>query len=161
MQWWHTHSVRLGGTWRAALYAIRRGIMSITDDLNRDGIAFAHYDDLFPDGMWPQLEKAAADFMASEDVRMKAEQYQDDPTRGTKERFLARILKEDRREPIMLWPDDIWLKAGINERLVGVADAYFRGNHPILSYYDLWYAIPIDETRERVKTQVWHWERVL
>ncbi len=127
----------------------------LVDRLDKDGYATIPFPELFHDeDVWQAVAERGASFVADTERGLELETSGLGSAlrrRGGKE-FVVRAYSFD---GVTLGVDDPWLRACLSQRLLGVANAYLR-MWSKLSYVDLWYTAPQDESTERAASQLWH-----
>jgi phytanoyl-CoA dioxygenase PhyH len=121
--------------------------------LRNDGYATLSFSELVPDpAVWADLEADAERFIRETESGLAAEQAGTETTlkRRAGKEFVVRKYSWGAR----LGLDDPWLRAGINQRLLDVANAYL-GMWSKLEYVDVWYTPPAGGD-ERKSSQRWH-----
>jgi hypothetical protein len=123
--------------------------------LREDGYATLPFTELVPDPpVWSDLEADAARFVEETEAGLAAELEGNETAlkRRPGKEFVVRKYSWGAR----LGLDDPWLRAGINQRLLDVANAYL-GMWSKLEYVDVWYTPPAgDDDDERKSSQRWH-----
>lgn len=121
--------------------------------LREHGYATLPFSKLVPDPtVWAELESDAARFVEETEAALAAEREGAETTlkRRAGKEFVVRKYSWG----VKLALDDPWLRAGINERLLAVANAYL-GMWSKLEYVDVWYTPPAGRG-ERQSSQRWH-----
>jgi hypothetical protein len=125
----------------------------IVERLRREGYATLPFSELVPDvSMWSELEADAARFVAETEVELAREQ--EGETSALRRRAGKEFVVRKYSWGVQLGPDDPWLRAGTNPRLLDVANAYL-GLWSKLEYVDVWYTLPAGGD-DRRSSQRWH-----
>jgi hypothetical protein len=134
--------------WRAANRArlfrpgpVEPRVQRILDDLKRDGIAIAGFDELF--GSTELYETAAAD------ARRRADAARAEDRLGSSEKkpFLTKLHPEE------FQIDEPYARIALHPSVLSVANAYVRMRTYLLAV-DVWLTSPVPG--EAVETQLWH-----
>src|SRR5262245_59992836 len=134
--------------WRAANRArlFRPGpleprLQRVLDDLKRDGIAIARFDEIF--GSNELYEAAAAD------ARTRADAARSEDRLGTSERkpFLTKLHPEE------FEMDEAYTQIALHPDILSIANAYVRMRTWLLAV-DVWLTSPLPG--EATETQLWH-----
>jgi hypothetical protein len=133
-----------------ALDSVQQGVRK---RLREEGYATLPFSELVPDAsVWEELETDAQRFVSGTEAGLAAEREggESELRRRAGKEFLVR--KYAWGVPLAL--DDPWLRAGINPRLLDLANAYL-GMWSKLEYVDVWYTPPAD-SEDRRSSQRWH-----
>jgi hypothetical protein len=129
-----------------ALDETQRGIV---EQLRAHGYATLPFTELVPDrAVWDELEADAGRFVTETEAEL--ERGGSALRRRAGKEFVVRKYSWG----VQLGHDDPWLRAGINLRLLDVANAYL-GLWSKLEYVDVWYTLP-EPVSERRSSQRWH-----
>jgi hypothetical protein len=129
-----------------ALDETQRGIV---EQLREHGYATLPFTELVPDrAVWDELEADVARFVTETEAEL--ERGGSALRRRAGKEFVVRKYSWG----VQLGHDDPWLRAGINPRLLDVANAYL-GLWSKLEYIDVWYTLPEPDS-ERRSSQRWH-----
>jgi hypothetical protein len=126
---------------------------SIVDRLREDGYASVPLAELVPErSVWNDLESDARAFAAETEAGLAREREGGETVlrRRPGKEFLVRKYSRD----VELGLDDRWLRLGVDERLLDIANAYL-GMWSKLEYVDVWYT-PAAGEEERRSSQRWH-----
>jgi hypothetical protein len=121
--------------------------------LHAEGYATLPFSELVPDpSVWNGLEADSERFVADTEAEIKREREGGESAlrRRAGKEFVVRKYSWG----VQLGEDDPWLRAGINPRLLDVANAYL-GLWSKLEYTDVWYTVPAGGA-ERKSSQRWH-----
>jgi hypothetical protein len=125
----------------------------IVERLREEGYATLLFSDLVPDqSLWNELEGAANRFVAETEGELAREQ--EGGGSALRRRAGKEFVVRQYSWGVQLGPDDPWLRAGINARLLDVANAYLE-LWSKLEYVDVWYTPPAGGD-ERRSSQRWH-----
>jgi hypothetical protein len=133
-----------------ALDATQRRIVG---RLREEGYATLPFSELVPDpSVWSELETEAASFVADTEAELAREREGGESAlrRRAGKEFVVRKYSWGAQ----LSQDDPWLRAGVNSRLLDVANAYLE-LWSKLEYVDVWYTLPAGAD-ERRSSQRWH-----
>ena len=132
-----------------ALDSTQQGIL---DHLRADGYAVVPLEELLP-GSWNGLEAAARAFIEETEAELAKERAGGDSSLRRREgkEFVVRKYAYD----VRLRLDDPWLKLGLDQRLLGIANTYL-GMWSKLEYVDVWYSVPQPADAQRISSQRWH-----
>jgi hypothetical protein len=133
-----------------ALDDVQQGVL---ERLREEGYATLPFSELIPDAsVSDELEADAQRFVAETEAGLEAEREgtESDLRRRAGKEFLVRKYAWG----VPLGLDDPWLRAGINPRLLDLANAYL-GMWSKLEYVDVWYTPPAGAV-ERRSSQRWH-----
>ena len=148
---YNTPSRRLFRSHRPALSQAQQ---KVAGDLAARGIGLVHFNDLFgePD-LWNELKRSMAAFVNSEMVAEGVRQHRADTSKG-KEAYKGYLVRAY-YENAILTLDNPWLRLGLDERIINIANAYL-GLWTKLNYADVWYTIPSGDERPATFSQKWH-----
>jgi len=129
----------------------------VVEELDAEGYATVPFADLVDDSLRDAVAGQGAEFVASTAQGLAQEGGADagsELRRRPGKEFLVRAHSFD---GVQLRLDDSWFRACLSPYLLDVANAYLR-MWSKLSYVDLWYTTPQPEERERVASQLWHYD---
>jgi hypothetical protein len=125
----------------------------IVDGLREDGYATVPFAELVPDlSLWNELDADAARFV--DDTEAELAREGEGGSSALRRRAGKEFVVRKYSWGVQLGSDDPWLRAGINRRLLDVANAYL-GLWSKLEYVDVWYTLP-EGVDERRSSQRWH-----
>ena len=131
--------------------ALSQAQQKVASELAARGIALIHFNELFGDtNLWNGLQRNSETFVKSEMVAEGIRQYKADTSEARKV-YLVRAYPEN----ATLALDNPWLRLGLDERILGIANAYL-GLWAKLNYADVWYTIPSSDERPATASQRWH-----
>jgi hypothetical protein len=142
---------RLYARERPGLDEVQRDVL---DQLRKEGYASRPFADLVPDAaVWEELDADARRFVAeTEDgLARESEGVESELRRRAGKEFLVRKYSRE----VQLGLNDPWLRAGINPRLLDLANAYLEMCSK-LEYVDVWYTPAAGGGDERRSSQRWH-----
>lgn len=129
----------------------------ILEDLNRSGIAFVSFRELFTeDGMWQCLVEGMNRFVGGEPVQRairSACESGPERARHVQKDYIVRLYEECAAPP-SISVEDCWLRIGVDRRILDVVNSYL-GLWSKLQYLDRWYTVPV-KREGRVNSQNWH-----
>ncbi len=125
----------------------------IVDDLGRDGVALARYDELFDRPTFAELQLEIEPFVRSAEERAR----EAGPVPRKKNDVIVRrfLDKSEGAEKPVLTLDNVWLQLGASERMLEIVNAY-RAEPTRIHYVDNWFTIPFAAAETRVGSQRWH-----
>jgi hypothetical protein len=125
----------------------------IVNSLREEGIAVSHYDDLFDEPHFSELEADIASFV--HESREKASKAGLAPKK--KDEFIVRrFLSRGEDVPKTRFSlDNLWLRIGASEKVLGIVNSY-RGEASRMYYVDNWFTIPYSGADKRIASQRWH-----
>jgi len=148
---YNTPSRRLFQSHRPALSQAQQ---KVAGDLAARGIGLVHFNDLFGEpNLWNELKRNMAAFVDSEMVAEGVRQHRADMSKA-KEAYKGYLVRAY-FENATLTLDNPWLRLGLDERIISIANAYL-GLWTKLHYADVWYTIPSSEERPATFSQRWH-----
>jgi hypothetical protein len=121
--------------------------------LRTDGYAVAPLAKLVPDlTVWAELEAEADGFIRETQAELDREREGGESALRRREgkEFVVRKYAYD----VQLGLDDPWLRLGLNQRLLDIANTYL-GMWTKLEYVDVWYTPPVEDG-DRRSSQRWH-----
>ena len=129
----------------------------IVDDLNRDGYAICHFDDLLETpGLWQRLSDQESAFRASDEVqssiRSRQEAFNKAKDPNAVSHYIMSYYPEDRKSVID--STSPLFELAIHPRVVDVVNSYLALWSRLI-YFDMWHTLPMD-TGERILSQRWH-----
>ena len=133
-----------------ALDEVQRGVV---DRLHEEGYASLPFSELVPEpAVWEELEANAGAFVVDTEAGLAREREGggSELRRRAGKEFLVRKYSWG----VELGLDDPWLRLGINQRLLDVANAYLE-MWSKLEYVDVWYTSPAGD-EDRRSSQRWH-----
>jgi len=120
--------------------------------LREEGYATLPFSELVPDSaLWAELEQDTARFVQETEAGLTAEE--EGTETALKRRAGKEFLVRKYSWGAQLGLDDPWLRVGIEQRLLDVANAYL-GMWSKLEYVDVWYTPPAGGDRK--SSQRWH-----
>jgi len=135
---------------RPTLDAVQR---SVVERLREEGYATLPFSELVPDpALWQELEADADAFVAETEAGLASEREGGEAAlrRRAGKEFVVRKYSWGAE----LGLHDPWLRVGMSERLLDVANEYLQ-MWSKLEYLDVWYTTP-GEMDERKSSQRWH-----
>ncbi len=132
---------------------IDAGQQRLVEQLREEGYATVPFGELVTGGgAWEEIDLEAARFMTETEQELARERDGGESTlrRRPGKEFVVRKYAYD----VELGLDDPWLRLGLNQRLLDIANTYL-GMWAKLEYIDVWYTPPVDRT-ERQSSQRWH-----
>jgi hypothetical protein len=121
--------------------------------LRDEGYAVVPFGELVSDPrVWAELETEADRFVGETEAELERERAGGESALRRREgkEFVVRKYAYE----VQLGLDDPWLRLGLNERLLDVANAYL-GMWTKLEYVDVWYTPPVEDG-DRRSSQRWH-----
>jgi hypothetical protein len=125
----------------------------ILGKLRDEGYAVVPFGELVSDPtVWAELETEADRFVGETEAELERERTGGESALRRREgkEFVVRKYAYE----VQLGLDDPWLRLGLNERLLDVANAYL-GMWTKLEYVDVWYTPPVEDG-DRRSSQRWH-----
>ena len=125
----------------------------ILGKLRDEGYAVVPFGELVSDlRVWAELETEADRFVGETEAELERERTGGESALRRREgkEFVVRKYAYE----VQLGLDDPWLRLGLNERLLDVANAYL-GMWTKLEYVDVWYTPPVEDG-DRRSSQRWH-----
>jgi hypothetical protein len=125
----------------------------ILGKLRDEGYAVVPFAELVSDRrVWAELETEADRFVGETEAELERERTGGESALRRREgkEFVVRKYAYK----VQLGLDDPWLRLGLNERLLDVANAYL-GMWTKLEYVDVWYTAPVEDG-DRRSSQRWH-----
>ena len=120
-------------------------------ELREDGISLVPFEELVADAdLWAALERDMGAFAA------EAEQEAASRTGSRKKDDF--LIRRSRRDKAPLPIDSPFLRYGLSDAVLGVANAYL-GLWSKLILVDQWYTVPSDQDASRIASQRWHRDR--
>jgi hypothetical protein len=126
----------------------------VVDQLKTRGIALMPFHELFAErasSFWPSFEHTARTFAGSERVRDEAQRYQKGADAAAWKEYVIKHLQPNQR----VAPDDPVMSIGLRPEILDTVNSYL-GLWSILSQFNIWYTIPVDDQRARSASQRWH-----
>jgi ectoine hydroxylase-related dioxygenase (phytanoyl-CoA dioxygenase family) len=134
----------------AVLDSLQQGLV---DRLRTEGYATLPLQELVPDPqVWHELQAEADRFVQETEAELEREREGGETALRRREgkEFVVRKYAYD----VELGLDDVWLRLGLNKRLLDIANSYL-GMWTKLEYIDVWYTPPIG-VGDRRSSQRWH-----
>jgi hypothetical protein len=126
---------------------------SVLERLRKEGYASLPFSELVPDpSVWQELEADADRFVGGTEAGLALER--EGEASGLRRRAGKEFLVRKYSWGVRLGLEDPWLRAGVNPRLLDLANAYLE-MWSKLEYVDVWYTPPADGD-ERRSSQRWH-----
>jgi hypothetical protein len=125
----------------------------ILGKLRDEGYAVVPFGELVSDPtVWAELETEADRFVGETEAELERERTGGESALRRREgkEFVVRKYAYE----VQLGLDDPWLRLGLNERLLDIANAYL-GMWTKLEYVDVWYTPPVEDG-DRRSSQRWH-----
>jgi ectoine hydroxylase-related dioxygenase (phytanoyl-CoA dioxygenase family) len=124
----------------------------ILERLHEDGYATLPFAELAGEQTWQELEAEADRFIKETEQELERERSGSESALRRREgkEFVVRKYAYD----VQLGLGDPWLRLGLNERLLDIANSYL-GMWSKLEYVDVWYTPPA-AAGERRSSQRWH-----
>ncbi|MCE9582270.1 MAG: phytanoyl-CoA dioxygenase family protein [Planctomycetes bacterium] len=130
---------------RRPLSAVQQRVVA---DLRENGIASVHVDELFEErGTWEEVSRAAEELEKTHAAEIQHRRDNPDPAKGKD--YLFRLLGA---KPV-LDPDSVFVRLGIHQAVLGMAQAYF-GMFVRLNQFNVWHNLPA--YNEPKASQLWH-----
>jgi ectoine hydroxylase-related dioxygenase (phytanoyl-CoA dioxygenase family) len=126
---------------------------SVVERLREEGYATLPFSELVPDAaLWRELEADADAFVAETEAGLASER--DGGEAALRRRAGKEFVVRKYSYGAELGPRDPWLRVGMNQRLLDVANEYLQ-MWSKLEYVDVWYTTP-GGTDGRKSSQRWH-----